>query len=113
MNEPNVEGLGRHMREQVGGPESNELRAVARIMTEAVPALVKQLSTLKPGHVHREALVLLERPLLLHALALTGGNQLRAARLLGLNRNTLRKRCRELQLIPPRRVRGPAPARLA
>jgi len=30
---------------------------------------------------------LLERPLLAHVLALTGGNQLRAARLLGLNRN--------------------------
>jgi two-component system, NtrC family, nitrogen regulation response regulator GlnG len=32
-----------------------------------------------------------ERPLLMTALALTRGNQLRAARLLGLNRNTLRK----------------------
>ncbi|WP_448581495.1 nitrogen regulation protein NR(I) [Thermaurantiacus sp.] len=32
-----------------------------------------------------------ERPLLETALALTGGNQLRAARLLGINRNTLRK----------------------
>ena len=44
---------------------------------------------------------MLERPLLVHALAATGGNQLRAARLLGLNRNTLRKRCRELGLPLP------------
>jgi two-component system nitrogen regulation response regulator GlnG len=35
-------------------------------------------------------------------LATTGGNQLRAARVLGLNRNTLRKRCRELGLDLPR-----------
>ncbi len=46
---------------------------------------------------------MMERPLLLHALSLTGGNQLRAARLLGVNRNTLRKRCRDLGLQPSRR----------
>jgi DNA-binding protein Fis len=104
------------MSDEVGGQDGSELRAVGRLMAEAVPALVKHLRVLKPGRVHREALVLLERPLLLHALALTGGNQLRAARLLGLNRNTLRKRCRELQLTPPRpprRARGAAPAPLA
>ncbi len=33
-----------------------------------------------------------ERPLLRVALAATGGNQIRAARLLGINRNTLRKK---------------------
>jgi two-component system nitrogen regulation response regulator GlnG len=48
-------------------------------------------------------MALMERPLLVHALGLTGGNQLRAARLLGLNRNTLRKWCRELGLAPPGR----------
>src|SRR5437667_157028 len=57
--------------------------------------------------VYREALALLERPLLAHVLALTGGNQLRAARILGLNRNTLRKRCRELSLPATRVVRRP------
>jgi two-component system, NtrC family, nitrogen regulation response regulator GlnG len=44
----------------------------------------------------------MERPLLVPVLALTGGNQLRAAGLLGVNRNTRRKRCRELGLAPPR-----------
>ena len=41
-----------------------------------------------------------ERPLFLHALAETGGNQLRAARLLGINRNTLRKRLSDLAIDP-------------
>lgn len=82
---------------------------LAGVIAAAVPALVEQLLAAGPGRVHRQALAVLERPLLAHALALTGGNQLVAARLLGLNRNTLRKRCRELGLAAaraPRRPRG-------
>jgi two-component system nitrogen regulation response regulator GlnG len=40
----------------------------------------------------------IERPLLSVAMAECGGNQLRAAELLGLNRNTLRKKLRDLGL---------------
>jgi two-component system nitrogen regulation response regulator GlnG len=39
-----------------------------------------------------------ERPLILLTLAATRGNQIRAAQLLGLNRNTLRKKIRELDI---------------
>jgi two-component system, NtrC family, nitrogen regulation response regulator GlnG len=39
-----------------------------------------------------------ERPLLSICLAATRGNQIRAAHLLGLNRNTLRKKIRDLGL---------------
>jgi len=38
---------------------------------------------------------LVERPLLVEVLKETGGNQLRAAQILGINRNTLRKKLRE------------------
>ncbi len=40
----------------------------------------------------------IERPLILLTLTATGGNQIRAAHLLGLNRNTLRKKIRELDI---------------
>ena len=40
----------------------------------------------------------LERPLITLALEATRGNQVRAAALLGLNRNTLRKKIRELDI---------------
>lgn len=43
-----------------------------------------------------------ERPLIERALRYTGGNQLRAADILGLNRNTLRKKIRELEIRLPR-----------
>jgi two-component system nitrogen regulation response regulator GlnG len=40
----------------------------------------------------------IERPLIELSLAATRGNQIRAAKLLGLNRNTLRKKIRELDI---------------
>lgn len=83
----------------------SEIKLLSRAMTDVVPAIVDQLLASNSRRLHREAMSLLERPLLVHALAMTGGNQLRAARLLGLNRNTLRKRCRELQLELPRGTR--------
>ena len=76
----------------------NPLGALTGVVVGLVPELIEQLTAAHPGRVYREALAILERPLLVHALRLTGGNQLRAARLLGVNRNTLRKRCRELGL---------------
>jgi two-component system, NtrC family, nitrogen regulation response regulator GlnG len=85
------------------GDKAAELDGAARALADAVPLLVERLSAASTGQLYREALELLERPLLGYALSLTGGNQLRAARLLGLNRNTLRKRCRELRLALPGR----------
>ena len=83
------------------------LAMLARAVADAVPGIVEQLRTANTPRMHRDALALLERPLLAHVLALSNGNQLRAARVLGLNRNTLRKRCRELSLPATRVVRRP------
>jgi len=57
------------------------------------------------GTLYHSALAAFEKPLFEHALAETGGNQLRAAQLLGINRNTLRKRLGELEIDPERFVR--------
>ena len=57
------------------------------------------------GTVYHAALAAFEKPLIEHALAETRGNQLRAAKLLGINRNTLRKRIGELGLEPDRFAR--------
>jgi two-component system nitrogen regulation response regulator GlnG len=53
--------------------------------------------------LHRRVVERVERPLLERALARTGGNQIRAAALLGINRNTLRKKIVELGIELPSR----------
>ncbi|MEM9310378.1 MAG: sigma-54 dependent transcriptional regulator [Pseudomonadota bacterium] len=57
------------------------------------------------GTLYHRALAAFEKPLIEHALSETRGNQLRAARLLGINRNTLRKRIGELGVEPDRFAR--------
>ena len=55
-------------------------------------------NALPAAGLYERVLQEIERPLLSIALAECRGNQLRAAALLGLNRNTLRKKIRDLGL---------------
>lgn len=54
--------------------------------------------TLPPPGLYHRVLKELETPLLTTTLSATRGNQIRAAELLGVNRNTLRKKIRDLQI---------------
>ena len=65
-------------------------------------AVLRWLAASSPDHgqVYDQALAAFERPLFLAVLRETQGNQLRAAQLLGINRNTLRKRLTELDIDP-------------
>jgi two-component system nitrogen regulation response regulator GlnG len=69
------------------------------LVTTALPSLVSE-ATGEGGRLYRSVMARVELPLLRHALGLCGGNQLKAAKLLGINRNTLRKRLRLLGLLP-------------
>ncbi len=53
---------------------------------------------LPPSGVYDRLIREVERPLIARALAATRGNQLKAADVLGLNRNTLRKKIRDLDI---------------
>jgi len=71
-------------------------------------ALAHWLHDAQPEHgaLYQDALGAFERPLIEYALGQTKGNQLRAAQLLGINRNTLRKRIVELDIHPGRFARS-------
>ena len=55
--------------------------------------------------LYSRVLIEIERPMLQLSLEATGGNQLKAAKLLGLNRNTLRKKLRDHGLDAGRRLK--------
>jgi two-component system nitrogen regulation response regulator GlnG len=55
------------------------------------------------NNLHRRLIETVERPMLSTVLKFTEGNQIRAAALLGINRNTLRKKLMELEIDLPRK----------
>ncbi|MBN9449734.1 MAG: nitrogen regulation protein NR(I), partial [Bosea sp.] len=87
---PNYAGSG-------GGPERAETLSgsMERHLTQYFSGFGDHVPP--PGLYHR-ILREIEPPLIAAALAATRGNQIRAAELLGLNRNTLRKKIRELDM---------------
>jgi len=59
---------------------------------------LRQAAGGQPRNLHATMIAAVERPLIEFALEETGGNQVRAAELLGMNRNTLRKKITELDV---------------
>ena len=55
---------------------------------------------LPPDGLHHRLIEAIERPLMLATMTAVRGNQIRAAKLLGINRNTLRKKLSELSIDP-------------
>jgi two-component system nitrogen regulation response regulator GlnG len=62
--------------------------------------------TLPPPGLYERVLAAIEPPLLRASLAATNGNQIKAAHLLGINRNTLRAKLRERSVRPVRGYAG-------
>ncbi len=56
----------------------------------------------REGMLYKSIIQAIEKPLIEHTLERTEGNQLRAARILGLNRNTIRSKIKKLGIDPKR-----------
>jgi DNA-binding protein Fis len=79
--------------------------AVKMAGTQPLPEIVREHvksyfrlhgDTLPSSGIYSRLMPLFEKPLLEVTLEITGGNQIKAANLLGINRNTLRKKITEL-----------------
>jgi two-component system nitrogen regulation response regulator GlnG len=88
---------GRQRAQSVAAPAGGEGFEAA--VERAVADLFRSFGGASPqvGLYHR-VLHDLEAPLIAATLTLTRGNQIKAAEILGLNRNTLRKKIRDLNL---------------
>ena len=75
-------------KESLGGAVERHLRDYYAAHKDGLP----------PPGLYDRVLREIERPLISLSLAATRGNQIKAAQVLGLNRNTLRKKLRELDI---------------
>jgi len=83
---------------QLGG----DAPALALPLDDAVRARLRQLleaGAERPRELYAQVMTAVERPLLEFVLRHAGGNQVRAAEILGINRNTLRKKITELGIL--------------
>ena len=62
----------------------------------------RQTGDVEPSDLYALIIERIERPLIELTLERTGGNQLQAAAILGINRNTLRKKIAALKITPRR-----------
>ena len=96
---PLLSGLGLHAASDDRGRDDDPgaLTLAAAVDRHLVELFKAQEGLPPPGLYHR-VLRELEYPLISAVLAATRGNQIKAAEVLGLNRNTLRKKIRELDI---------------
>ena len=67
---------------------------------EAVKTYLADMGSSEISDLHRRLMSEVEPPLIREVLEHTGGNQSRAARMLGMTRNTLRARMRDYDIEP-------------
>ena len=82
----------------VSGPEAGGIDAAVRSRLAEIARA--EPAALDDGTLYDRIIAEVERPLIIATLARHGGNQLRAARAMGINRNTLRKRLDALRIDP-------------
>jgi len=80
-------------------PKSNECMGLAQSSDECLDRFFRDLGGMTPPpNLHEKIMSQVEKPLIEHVLRYVRGNQVRAAAVLGINRNTLRKKIVNLDI---------------
>lgn len=74
--------------------------SIRACVAASVRRYFEDMGNTEPENLHRQVLAEVEPPLIEETLAFTGGNQTRAARILGMTRNTLRNKLRMYRIGP-------------
>jgi two-component system nitrogen regulation response regulator GlnG len=91
-------------RQNASGANGKEALSLEDYLEWKMGDFVKGMRDGSGRNLHPMLITAIERPLITRALQETKGNQIQAAELLGLNRNTLRKKIHDLH-IPVKRSR--------
>src|SRR5512134_987800 len=86
---------------QIFKPGQGAHLSFENFLEEKLADLVERMGGLDRGDIYSLVLHRVEKPLITLVLIKTEGNQVRAAHLLGINRNTLRKKIKELGIKGP------------
>jgi two-component system nitrogen regulation response regulator GlnG len=87
-------------------PHSAEVLPLEEAVRRRLAEVLSDNSGTAPSDLHTTLIAAVERPLIEVVLERAGGNQVKAAEMLGINRNTLRKKITDLGI---ELNRGPAP----
>jgi len=93
-------GYGAPVEPTPGIPGGNtEGAALAQLIAGRITQWLDSPGDEEPRDVYEKLVAEIEKPLIELALKRTGGNQVKAARMLGLNRNTLRKKITDHKIV--------------
>ena len=95
-----------NLENSVSQNQQDEQQLAAKLNTYSLEYIVglkisrflDQLGSFYPDNLHSLIMRKAEKPLLNQVLRRTGGNQVHAAKILGINRNTLRKKMKDYGL---------------
>jgi two-component system nitrogen regulation response regulator GlnG len=88
--------LARSAAAATGGMEGGAGDSFAALIGRRIAQYLEKANGEEPRGLYQKLVAEIERPLIEQAMRRADGNQVRAARILGLNRNTLRKKLVDL-----------------
>jgi len=71
---------------------------ISGCINESLDQYIKDLDGEHPTNVYDMVIGMVEKPLLTYIMGISKGNQSKAAEILGLNRNTLRKKLKQYKI---------------
>ncbi|MHC1698395.1 MAG: sigma-54-dependent transcriptional regulator [Geobacteraceae bacterium] len=86
------------LRPNIGASSRNEELSLEALVEMKLRSSLGNLDKMESGDLYGLILEQMERPLIRFVLEKTRGNQVKAAEILGINRNTLRKKIQELDI---------------